>query len=59
VPARFSATVSPTMSTTGSFDLISATMPDDVVMRRTSRAAQPERTPPRVSRGLSSARNVF
>lgn len=31
LPARLSATVSPTISRTGSFDLISATMPEDVV----------------------------
>jgi hypothetical protein len=41
VPARLSATVSPTMSTTGSFDLISATTPDGVVMRLTSRGRVP------------------
>jgi len=32
VPARFSETVSPTMSATGSFDLISATMPEELVI---------------------------
>jgi len=31
LPARFRATVSPTISRTGSFDLISATIPEDVV----------------------------
>jgi len=55
VPARLSATVSPTMSTTGSFDLISATMPDGVVI-----AADLSRgVTPRVSRGLSSTSRQF
>jgi hypothetical protein len=31
VPARLSCTVSPTTSTTGSFVLISATMPEEVM----------------------------
>jgi len=31
LPARLSATVSPTISRTGSLDLISATMPEEVV----------------------------
>ena len=31
LPARFSATVSPTISRTGSLDLISATIPEEVV----------------------------
>ncbi len=38
VPARLSATVSPTTSATGSFALISATMPEEEVMAPPSRA---------------------
>ena len=32
VPARLRATVSPTTSATGSFDLISATMPEELLI---------------------------
>jgi hypothetical protein len=32
VPARLRETVSPTMSATGSFDLISATMPEELLI---------------------------
>ena len=32
VPARLSETVSPTTSATGSFDLISATMPEELLI---------------------------
>jgi hypothetical protein len=54
VPARFSETVSPTTSATGSFDLISATMPDEVLIRLTlaRRAA-------RLSSGLSRVARQF
>jgi hypothetical protein len=48
VPARFSETVSPTTSATGSFDLISATMPDEVLIRLIL-----ARHDPRLSSGLS------
>ena len=54
VQARLSATVSPTMSATGSFDLISATMPDGVLI-----AGPLAWRCPRVSRGLSSTSTQF
>ena len=54
VPARFSETVSPTTSMTGSLDLISATMPDDVLIWQT-----PARRAARLSSGLSRDESVF
>ena len=54
VPARLSETVSPTTSATGSFDLISATMPEELVIWRDPRAGSP-----RLSSGLSRGTRQF